>query len=206
MVSSVRWFLIWVIHMQGRGLNAPGSSGAGCTIVATGFGALMTPQAFRMASAEVSGMCLLPPPHLQCNITSPIVCQHSRSPAAFVRTASHGFSQSWGLGAAICKPSKAHVVFTDPDYPKMGKAGHPLIGLSLSWPEQALCSEGQDVPRREGLGQRATMDGQLEFEGSQVAADGTCKLLFALRVCSSSAVTHWARISQAYVWTVSLSK
>ena len=42
--------------LQGRGLNAPGSSGAGCIIAATGFGAPMTLQAFRTASAEVSGV------------------------------------------------------------------------------------------------------------------------------------------------------
>ena len=39
---------------------------------------------------------------------------------------------------------------------------------------------------REGLGQRVTMDGQLQLQRTQVSADGTCKLLFDLRVCSSS--------------------
>ena len=33
------------------------------------------------------------------------------------------------------------------------------------------------------------MDGQLELQGSQVAADGTSKLLFDVRVCSSPACT-----------------
>lgn len=48
---------------------------------------------------------------------------------------------------------------------------------------------GQLITCREGLGQRVTMDGQLALQGSQVAADGTCKLLFALRVSSSSVGT-----------------
>lgn len=39
---------------------------------------------------------------------------------------------------------------------------------------------------REGLGQRVAMYGQLQLQRTQVAADGTCKLLFDLRVCSSS--------------------
>ena len=50
-------------------------------------------------------MCLLPQPCLQCSITSPVDCQHPRSPAALVRGMHDGFSHSWGLNAAVCKPS-----------------------------------------------------------------------------------------------------